>query len=404
MPAADRAESSGPAASWMESATMSLAASQRRDQRRRLVVSWNRSASTPSSSQPEPRRLADYAPEALPEHQPSLATLLPTGLGGFALAATGLLIFLATAVGVGLWEAVAGGPVFGRDATRFAATLASVRRCLAVHSLLSLGGWLAQISLVSATATALIVRLMRRHRRDDYGGRYRAWGWLAGLFTVTACAGQVPLGGLFSALLSDATGITLGPNGMGWWVLLAGLLYGAVGLWAVLPLHERAAAGLWLSLCLSAWTAAAACDWIGQSRELSGRDLHLVVGNVCWMAGGVLAAIAMLAAARSVLREVRGLPVRTASDTASGNGPTVATPAQTARKAAANAIATDDETNDVSGRDERDTPHGQRHGQTEFVDAADAAESDEDFDQSGRHLSKAERKRLRKLARMSRAA
>ena len=401
MPAADRAGSC-PAASWMESATMSLAASQRRDQRRRLVVSSNRSASTPSSSQPEPRRLADYAPEALPEHQPSLATLLPTGLGGFALAATGLLVCLAAAVGVGLWEAVAGGPVFGRDATRFAATLASVRRCLAVHSLLSLGGWLAQISLISATATALIVRLMRRHRRDDYGGRYRAWGWLAGLFTATACAGQVPLGELFSAFLSDATGIAIGPNGMGWWVLLAGLTYGAVGLWAVLPLHERAAAGVWLSLCLSAWAAAAACHWIGQSGELSARDLSLMlmVGNVCWMAGGVLAAIAMLAAARTVLREVRGLPVRTASDKASENGATAATPAQTTRKAAANAIETDD----VSGRDEGDAPYGQRHGQTEFVDAANTPESDEDFDQSGQHLSKAERKRLRKLSRMSRAA
>jgi hypothetical protein len=206
----------------------------------------------------------------------------------------------------------------------------------------------------------------------------------------------VPLGGLFSALLSDATGITLGPNGMGWWVLLAGLLYGAVGLWAVLPLHERAAAGVWLSLCLSAWVAAAACDWIGQSRELPGRELPLIVGNVCWMAGAVLAAIAMLAAARSVLREVRGLPVRATSDHAS----TAATPAQTTRKAAANAIETDD----VSGGDEGDAPHGQRHGQTEFVDAADTPETDEDFEQSGRHLSKAERKRLKKLARMSRAA
>ena len=126
----------------------------------------------------------------------------------------------------------------------------------------------------------------------------------------------------------------------------------------------------------------------------------LMVGNVCWMAGGVLAAIAMLAAARTVLREVRGLPVRTASDKASENGATAATPAQTTRKAAANAI----ETADVSGRDEGDAPYGQRHGQTEFVDAADTPESDEDFDQSGQHLSKAERKRLRKLSRMSRAA
>ena len=48
--------------------------------------------------------------------------------------------------------------------------------------------------------------------------------------------------------------------------------------------------------------------------------------------------------------------------------------------------------------------HGQRHGQTAFVVAADTPEADEDFDQSGRHLSKAERKRLKKLARMSRAA
>jgi hypothetical protein len=108
----------------------------------------------------------------------------------------------------------------------------------------------------------------------------------------------------------------------------------------------------------------------------------------------------MLAAARSVLREVRGLPVRAASDRASK----AATPVQTSRKAAANAIESDDESDDVSRRDEDDAPHGQRHGQTEFVDAADAIEADEDFEQSGRHLSKAERKRLKKLARMSRAA
>jgi hypothetical protein len=75
---------------------------------------------------------------------------------------------------------------------------------------------------------------------------------------------------------------------------------------------------------------------------------------------------------------------------------TAATPAQTTRKATANAIEADD----ASGSDEGDAPYGQ----TEFVDAADAAETDEDYEQSGRHLSKAERKRLKKLARMSRAA
>ena len=381
---------------------MSLAAGQRRDQRRRMVLFWNRSASAPASAQPEPRRLADYSPEALPEHQPSLATLLPTGLGGFAIAATILIVLLAAAVGVGLWETVAGGPLFGRNATRFAATLAAARRCLAVHSFLSLGGWLAQISLVGATATALIVRLMRRHRRDDYRGRYRAWGWLAGLFTLTACAGTVPLGEFFAAFVTDATGISLGPNGAGWWVLAAGLLYGGVGLWAVLPLHERATTGLWLSLCLSAWAASAACDWIGQSRELPGRELFLVVGNVCWMAGAVLAAIAMLAAARSVLREVRGLPVRHATEKQSTKAPVGVAAAHASRKATAG--ETDTVTALLPRGDGNEGTRSQDGGYTEFVDGGDAADGDEDFEQSGRHLSKAEKKRLRKLARMSRAA
>ena len=379
---------------------MSLAGSQRRDQRRRLVLSWNRDAAAPASSQADTRRLADYSPEALPEHQPSLATLLPTGLGGFALAATGLLVLLAATVGVGLWEAVAGGPAFGRDATRFAATLASVRRCLEVHSVLSLGGWLAQLCLVTATATALIVRFMRRHRRDDYRGRYRAWGWLAGLFTLTACAGQVPLGDLFSAFISDGTGISFGPNGMGWRVLAAGLLYTVVGLWAVLPLHERAATGFWLTSCLMAWAASAACGWIGHDRELPSHEFHAIAGTICWMTGAVLAEIAMLAAARSVLREVHGLPARTASQKPS----TAAGTAQTPRRSVAPAAQRDDgDQNPSLGIGETDSS-SQRPGRTEFVDGTDAADAEEDFEQSGRHLSKAERKRLRKLARMSRAA
>ena len=72
---------------------MSLQGSQRRDQRRRLLVSWNRSqtASSDSATLP-PRTLADYAPEALPERQPAIATLLPTGLGGFSLVALNELV------------------------------------------------------------------------------------------------------------------------------------------------------------------------------------------------------------------------------------------------------------------------------------------------------------------------
>ena len=415
MPATDRAgRKAVPLPYWMESVPMSLAASQRRDQRRRLVVPWNRSDSTSSAPSPSSalasaktgRRPAAYAPEALPEHQPSLATLLPASLTGFTLTAIGVLALFAAAVGVGVWESLSGGPLFGADATRFSATLAAVHRCLDVHSFLSLGGWLAQICLVIATVTALIVGLMRHHRRDDHRGRSRAWSWLAGLFTITACAGQVPLGTLIASLVSDSSGITLGPDGMGWWLLTAGILYGTVGLWAILPLHERAATGIWLSLCLSAWAAAAAAAWIAVGQEGSGRAGYLVIGNVCWMAGAALAAISMLAAARSVLREARGLPAREASGR--GLPATASTPTTPKPVASVTAPERDDEAEEVrSSRDDHEDDndsHSQSHDQQSFVNGEDASDSDDEVGHSGRHLSKSERKRLKKLARMGRAA
>ena len=373
---------------------MSLAASQRRDQRRRLVLSWSRSGSASSHSTSETRRLADYSPEALPERQPALATLLPTGLGGLALAAAGLLSLAAAAVGVGVWESVAGTMVFGRGTGRFAATLAAVRQALDLHSLLSLGGWLAEMCLVVATAAALVVRLMRRHRRDDFRGRYRAWGWLASLFLITACAGQMPLGAIVSAFLSDATGITLGPAGIGWWVLAAGLLYVTVGLWAVLPLHERAATGIWFSLCLATWAATAACQWIG-----AGRETHLVIGNACWITGAVLAAVAMLAAARSVIREVRGLPARKEP-----RRETAATGVSQASRRASLEPSDDDSSRDDDTAAAEDDEQRVAGGTTAYIDGSESADAEDEGEQAGRHLSKAERKRLKKLARMNRAA
>jgi uncharacterized membrane protein YcjF (UPF0283 family) len=117
----------------------------------------------------------------------------------------------------------------------------------------------------------------------------------------------------------------------------------------------------------------------------AGRASGLVIGNATWMAGAALAAIAMLAAARSVIREVRGLPAR-----------------QPARRQAADATAAKkateaaDEAPVQPGRGDDEDAAGQL---TAYVDGSEA-----DDDGEGRHLSKAERKRLRKLARMNRAA
>ena len=359
---------------------MSLSSNQRRDQRRRLVVSWKRSAGqadAPASD--SPRASAAYDPDALPEKQRGPAVLLPTGLGGLSLAIAAVLVPLG-----GIVAAACSGPFFGRDlfvgGGRFARTVAAAGAVFDPLGIASLQIWLAQTLLVAAAGVALIVRLMRRHRRDDFNGRFRAWGWMAFVLVATACDGVVPVGRLVAAVFSDATGIVLGPNGIGWWVAISSLVVVAVSLWAVLPLHERLATSIWLSLAVAAWGASAAATCLAD-----GRDRIVAVGIAAWSFGAAFAFAAMLAAARSVIREVRGQ--------CGVVKPKAAKPAKAdAAKPAAPTMEDDDV--DSSAFD-REAATGD-DSETEYTDGSEQEEQ--------RHLSKAERKRLRKLARMSGAA
>lgn len=324
--------------------------------------------------------MADYAPEALPERQPALATLLPTGLGRLDACIAGIVTLLTAVLAAGFctgsfaWLARVAGP-------RFTHSVAALQACVDPLAASSLAGWVAQMLLVGSAAVAVVVRFMRRHRRDDFSGRYRAWGWLASLLVAASCAAQVPVGRAVGVIIADATGITLGPSGYGWWVSIAATLLVGVSLWAVLPLHERLATALWLTAGLVAWGVAAAVTWLGASAGLPAG-----VGLAAWVTGSGLVAIAMLVAARSVIREVRG---------EAGGGrvkPKVMPAAQRPSPAVQDQDADDDEPLERAWQADGSFA-------TDYTDGSDV-----DEDRETRHLSKAERKRLRKLARLNRVA
>lgn len=362
-----------------DSRSMSSKGNQRRDQRRRLVVSWNRSASAAgAAAAAEPRAMAEYSREAHPEHQRSPAVLLPTSIGGMTLAIAAILLPVAGAVIAAAWEPIMDRPLFVRGG-RFAGTIGALQACFDPRSMQSLAGWLTQLMLLLAAAVALVVRLMRRYRRDDYKGRFRAWGWLAGLFIVTACATNVPLGRVVGMAIVDVSGMAFGPAGLGWWVAVAVVAYGVVSPWAVLPLHERTATSFWLVLALASWGGSAACSWLA-----AGRDRLVIAAQASWALGAALAAVAMLAAARSVIREVRGqcTPHATKAERRTperGAATPVVEESVADEEPDSNAVASDAAGDDEAG----------------FVDGSE---------QEHRHLSKAERKRLKKLARMNRTA
>ncbi|MFM1902149.1 MAG: hypothetical protein RLZZ440_49 [Planctomycetota bacterium] len=374
-----------------------MGASSRRDQRRRLVASWTRSSGEQPVDEAQGSRSASpatpYEEAADPARHPALATRLPTGLGGLLVAAGLILVPMAAAIALAVSGPLLGRPLLPVAEGRFARSLAVVGDAFDHQTGLPVQFWLAELSLLSAAAVAGAVRYMRRHRRDDFKGRFRAWGWLAVCFTVAAWAGAIPLGPLVAAVASDATGIVIGPAGIGWWLGLAAGMFALISPWAVLPLRERAATAFWMVLGLAAWAAAAAMPWAGE--WVGGDARAAIIGQAAWAAGAALLLVAMLAAARSVIREVRGL-----CGPAAEKAPrkTRAERRQEARAAAATSEAVAGDADEVDDQPEEELIFEEARADdsepsgSEFVDGSEADD---------RHLSKAERKRLRKLARMN---
>ena len=50
----------------------------------------------------------------------------------------------------------------------------------------SLAGWFSSLMLLAAAVMALLIHAVRKHRADDYQGRYRVWRWAAACWFLLA--------------------------------------------------------------------------------------------------------------------------------------------------------------------------------------------------------------------------
>ena len=319
-----------------------------------------------------------------------MATVLPTRASRLGVALAGIVVVTATTLILGGWPAAI--EAISRFAgARFARTVAVVRELVDLRGLV-LGGWLAQMFLLAAASVALSIRGIRRHRKDGRHGRSRGWLALACVLVVASMAGTLPIGKLVSTFLVEATGRSFGPEGFGWWVAIAGIVTGIVTLWILLPLHQRLVPGFWLLLGLAGWSAAAAVPWLGAIGSAgAGRDDLALAGAGAWVAGSAAMLAAMLTAARGVIREVRGEikapPVGVAKEERATKG--VKTEAVTRQVKAPEAVFEPVDTDDDGAP--QSAAEGSENGYTDGSDAED--------EYASRPLSKAEKKRLRKMGR-----
>lgn len=266
----------------------------------------------------------------------------------------------------------------------------------------SIGDWLASTLLVVAGVLAVFIYSLRRHRIDDYHGRYRVWIWIMAVCLVASLAETTGLGRLARAICRLAADWSRVRNDV-LWPATVSLVAAAMGLrlffeirkcrWAVAAL---AATGLGFLVA-----AAAGRDWPTPWTE-TGKPL-LARGS--WLAGYVFVLATFLLYARHVQLDVTGsLSVRVKRRRPAVKSPpgddNQSEPSEPPAKPALRLRTDLDPVESSSVGASRSQAVADSHA----PDTARANAAISIPQKSTNHLSKTERRRLRREARESRMA
>ncbi len=173
----------------------------------------------------------------------------------------------------------------------------------------SLATWCSSTMLAAAGLTAIIIYTIRRHKRDDYHGRYRVWLWAAVCWIVMsmdATAGvRYGLGGALAAL----AGTPLFGDGAIWWIAGYGFFVGGIG--TRLAVDMRSCRLSTATLVLSA--VGYAFGAVLRLGMLTGWTVESRIAAIqgAMLSANLLVLMAMLVHARHVLLDAQGrLPRR----------------------------------------------------------------------------------------------
>jgi hypothetical protein len=296
----------------------------------------------------------------------------------------------------------------------FAGAIAQASGARAVNAIVmttpgSLASWLSAVLLLLASGTCLLTYSIRRHRIDDFRGRYRVWLG-ASIVCLTMSANSVTgLHQTLADILSHATGWAALRDGAAWWLMVPGLPVAWVLFRALFDVREcRFAAALALVAVTS--YAISAATFLGLVPVAESQARVLVVGTTL-LAGHWFVLAAAVSYARFVVLDAQGLITvrrpqpakkvqKVQKSVAKTDLPTVATMAKStpsvlsaagySRATLQTAKTPADSSRWVDGsRPERD-----RYDR----------DKDDDDSSGGQKLSKTDRKKLRKLKTEGRAA
>ena len=217
-------------------------------ERRRRVLSETRlSIATPDaddSPQPSDAR-PRYSDDAI-LHVPRVSRVISRGLLSLALILIGLVAAVAGLAGADVAQ------------SQLAEHLpAESLRPLLMDAPGSLASWFAAASLLASAVVCLAIYAVRRHRLDDYKGRYRLWLWTAAICVAASLQAIVRLETLVVEGLATASGYRGPLGGALWWIVPSAIVGGWLLVRMVLELRGCRTGLAGLLLAVGCWSVAA---------------------------------------------------------------------------------------------------------------------------------------------------
>lgn len=169
----------------------------------------------------------------------------------------------------------------------------------------SLGAWYSSTVLALAATYAMLVYHLRRHRIDDYRGRYRTWFLAALCFAMMSIDESASLHEGFKEMMTLLTGHRLYGDGSVWWIMAYGAVLGWIGIRLLLDLRE-----CWSSLLtmLAAGLSYGAAVAVQLELVLESKGaVGVMVEEGLEMLGNVLLWLGCTLHARYIVRDIQGL-------------------------------------------------------------------------------------------------
>lgn len=277
---------------------MSLQRNVKREDRRRRMLredTANRSATASSRSRSSTRATSPraYTDAARADLQPRVTDFLPKRYLSLCV------VFLISLMCTGVVQALYLLRVHKMDRWNLEGAEA-----LGLIGTGTLASWTGSLFMLISAVVALVIFGLRRHKLDDYRGRYRVWLWvaltclLASLDIVCGCHR------LLSSGMIALTGTALWGDGSVWWMIswaLIGMLVGTRLVWDV------SSARLAVTALLAASLSYVAAGLLSlRVLTLSSTEAQIIVQSVLGLLGHQTLLFAFLVFARHVYWEAQG--------------------------------------------------------------------------------------------------